>query len=296
MKKKRLVLDLAIVSGAYFLGVYFLYQKISLQINISRWELLTYGGLAVVIWVLFLFIMGYHISDLWKQIQVKTKLQKESTQRLDRAYQSSIKALISALDCRDHATWVHSARVVGYALAIADQMGLDEKEQHKLALAGFLHDIGKIGVPDHILLKKSRLLPEEWAAIKRHPEIGYEIIQQLDFFKNAADIILLHHEHYDGGGYPFGLRGEEIPLNARIFAVADALDAITSDRPYRPARSMEFAIQEICSLSGEQFCPLCTQCIEKLGLEYLTQIEQEVKKQGQLKFQLEEFVCCGVRS
>lgn len=296
MKKKRVVLDLAIVSGAYFLGVYFLYQKISLQINISRWELLTYGGLAVVIWVLFLFIMGYHISDLWKQIQVKTKLQKESTQRLDRAYQSSIKALISALDCRDHATWVHSARVVGYALAIADQMGLDEKEQHKLALAGFLHDIGKIGVPDHILLKKSRLLPEEWAAIKRHPEIGYEIIQQLDFFKNAADIILLHHEHYDGGGYPFGLRGEEIPLNARIFAVADALDAITSDRPYRPARSMEFAIQEICSLSGEQFCPLCTQCIEKLGLEYLTQIEQEVKKQGQLKFQLEEFVCCGVRS
>jgi putative nucleotidyltransferase with HDIG domain len=296
MKKKRLVLDLAIISAAYFLGAYFLYQKVGARINISGRDLFTYGGLVVAIWVLFLVFTGYHFSCFEKQLQIKTEHEQDSIRRLDHAYQGTIKALISALDCRDHATWVHSARVVGYALAIADQMGLDEKEQHKLALAGFLHDIGKIGVPDHILLKKSRLLPEEWAAIKRHPEIGYEIIQQLDFFKNAADIILLHHEHYDGGGYPFGLRGEEIPLNARIFAVADALDAITSDRPYRPARSMEFAIQEICSLSGEQFCPLCTQCIEKLGLEYLTQIEQEVKKQGQLKFQLEEFVCCGVRS
>jgi putative nucleotidyltransferase with HDIG domain len=273
-----------------------LYQKVGARIKISGRDLFTYGGLVVAIWVLFLVFTGYHFSCFEKQLQIKTEHEQDSIRRLDQAYQGTIKALISALDCRDHATWVHSTRVVGYALAIADQMGLNEEEQHKLALAGFLHDIGKIGVPDHILLKKSRLLPEEWAAIKRHPEIGYEIIQQLDFFRNTADIILLHHEHYDGGGYPFGLRGEEIPLNARIFAVADALDAITSDRPYRPARSMEIAVQEICSLSGEQFCPLCTQCIEDLGVEYLTRIEQDVKKHGKRKFQLEELVCCGVRS
>ena len=296
MKNKKVASELAFISGIYFLGAYFLYRRISLRITFSKWEILTYSAFVVAVWVLFFIFTSYHYNNLRKQLLVKTTREKDSVKRLNQAYQGTIKALISTLDCRDHATWVHSTRVVGYAMAIADQMGLKEEEQHKLALAGFLHDIGKIGVPDHILFKKSKLLPEEWEAIKRHPEIGYQIIHQLDFFNNAADIILLHHEHYDGGGYPLGLKGEKIPLTARIFAVADALDAITSDRPYRPARSMEIAVQEVCRLSGQQFCPKCVKCIKALGVDHLSQIEQNVKEHGKLKLKLEELVCCGVRS
>ncbi|HBR35221.1 MAG TPA: hypothetical protein DD734_11355 [Firmicutes bacterium] len=294
MKNIRLASELTLISGTYFLGAYFLYRKVSLRISISEREILIYSGLVVAVWVLYLVFSGYHFLNLGKQLRVKTKHEKEAAKRLNQACQGTIKALISALDCRDHATWVHSTRVVGYAMAIAAQMGLDEEEQHKLALAGYLHDIGKIGVPDHILLKKSKLLPEEWEAIKRHPKIGYEIIHQLDFVNNTADIILLHHEHYDGGGYPFGLKGDKIPLTARIFAVADALDAITSDRPYRPARSMEYAVQEVCSLSGQQFCPQCVKCVEALGVEHLSQIEQDVKQPDKLKFKPEELIYGGV--
>ena len=122
----------------------------------------------------------------------------------------------------------------------------------------------------------------EWEAIKRHPELGYEIVNQVDFLKSAARIILCHHEQYDGNGYPQGLKGERIPLTARIFAVADALDAMTSDRPYRPARTMDDAFQEILSLSGKQFCPKCTQALAAIGVEQLRQMQLHLQKSGEV--------------
>jgi putative nucleotidyltransferase with HDIG domain len=198
--------------------------------------------------------------------------------------------LIHALNYRDHDTWDHSTRVAAYATALAEHMGLPQSELEKIALAGYLHDIGKIGVPDRILLKKSNLLPEEWETIKRHPELGYEIIHELEFLNSAADIILLHHERYDGSGYPLGLRGEKIPLLARIFSVADALDAMTSERPYRAARSMAEAFGEVRSLAGVQFCPKCVKALEELGVENLSQIQQRAKDHKIKEFQPEDLI------
>ena len=162
--------------------------------------------------------------------------------------------------------------VAAYATALAEHMGLPQSELEKIALAGYLHGIGKIGVPDRILLKKSNLLPEEWETIKRHPELGYEIIHELEFLNSAADIILLHHERYDGSGYPLGLRGEKIPLLARIFSVADALDAMTSERPYRAARDGR-GFWRSTQPSGVQFCPKC-KGVRGIGVENLSQIQQ----------------------
>jgi cyclic di-GMP phosphodiesterase len=157
------------------------------------------------------------------------------------------------------------------------KIGLKGNELRELAWAGFLHDIGKIGVPDAILFKQGALDQEEWKNIKRHPLIGYEVIREIDFLKFAADIVLSHHEHYDGTGYPKGMQGKQIPLGARIFAIADALDAMTSDRPYRAAVQMETALAEIKKLGGKQFCPQCVAAMNELGITQFYRIQQHVK-------------------
>ena len=173
------------------------------------------------------------------------------------SYSNTLVALVNALDAREHETSDHSQRVVRYTLAIARRMGIRDAQLEHIGRGALLHDIGKIGVPDSILLKPGPLTQTEWAEMRRHPEVGYRILETIEFLRPAAEIVLAHQERWDGGGYPRRLRGDAIPLGARIFAIADTLDAMTSDRPYRKAASFAQARMEIARCGGTQFDPRC---------------------------------------
>jgi putative nucleotidyltransferase with HDIG domain len=183
------------------------------------------------------------------------------TRRLTETYDGTLEALVLALDARDHETKGHSFRVAAYAMAIARHMGLEENNQDWIDMqrGALLHDIGKIGVPDFILHKPGPLTPEEWTDMKRHPHIGHEMLKEISFLTGAAAIVHAHHERFDGKGYPLGLASDEIPIGARIFTIADAFDAMTSDRPYRKALTPEAAWQEVLRHSGTQFDPQVVQ-------------------------------------
>ncbi|MDR0966595.1 MAG: response regulator [Myxococcales bacterium] len=185
----------------------------------------------------------------------KRELQQTFT-KLEGAYNSTLLGLVAALDAREHETGDHSLRVARYAAALACRMSLPDDEIHELRRGALLHDIGKIGVSDSILLKPGPLDSEEWAGMRRHPEVGFAILQQIDYLAAPSKIVLTHHERFDGTGYPYGLMGQDIPIGARIFTIADTLDAITSDRPYRAASSFEMARDEILRCSGTQFDPI----------------------------------------
>jgi HD-GYP domain-containing protein (c-di-GMP phosphodiesterase class II) len=169
--------------------------------------------------------------------------------------QSTIKALAATIDAKDPYTFGHSKRVSEYAVMGAVALSLSSKEIKAIKYAGILHDIGKIVVDDIILRKPSSLTPEEWAIIRTHPAAGAHIIADVPFLKDSGKLIVHHHEKYDGSGYPAGLRGEQIPLGARIIAIADAFDTMTTDRSYRLALSVETAIDEIEKCKGKHFCP-----------------------------------------
>jgi putative nucleotidyltransferase with HDIG domain len=175
--------------------------------------------------------------------------------QIERSYEDTLQALGAAIDLRDHETAGHSQRVCRYSLKMARAMGWSDKQLDSLARGAYLHDIGKLAVRDGILLKPGPLTEEERKLMQRHVRAGFDLVKNIPFLADAAEIILSHHERYDGGGYPRGLKGEEILLSARIFAVADTLDAITSDRPYRRAASFEAATETIRHLSGSQFDP-----------------------------------------
>jgi response regulator RpfG family c-di-GMP phosphodiesterase len=175
--------------------------------------------------------------------------------QLQDTYRSTLEALGSALDTRDIGTEAHSRRVHGYSLATAREYGMADEQLVDLGHGVLLHDIGKIGIPDAILLKPGPLTPEEWTTMRRHPEIGKRLIEGIPFLRGAVPIVYHHHERWDGSGYPAGLRGEEIPLGARIFAVIDAFDAMTYDRPYSRAIPFEAAKAEIRRCSGAHFDP-----------------------------------------
>jgi putative two-component system response regulator len=174
---------------------------------------------------------------------------------LSAAYDATLEALVAALDLRDTETELHSWRVTEYTLALASRLGVQGDAVGSLRRGSVLHDIGKIGVPDHILRKPGPLDEREWAVMRTHPELGYGILVGIESLREPAEIVLAHHERWDGGGYPRRLRGEAIPLGARIFAVADTIDAITCDRPYRPARSFAVALEEIEAMRSTQFDP-----------------------------------------
>jgi len=174
----------------------------------------------------------------------------------DRAAQQTLAmacALISLIDLRDRYTGGHSSRVAAYCRKIAVQMGLPHEETEKVVLAASLHDIGKIGVPDNVLLKQGKLTDEEFEWIRKHPEYGWTAVRNVDGFHDASLLVLHHHERWNGGGYPGNLRGSDIPLGSRIIAVADSFDALTTTRPYRTARTEDEAIREIVRCSGTQF-------------------------------------------
>ncbi|MCX7794613.1 MAG: response regulator [Thermodesulfovibrionales bacterium] len=169
---------------------------------------------------------------------------------------NTLKSLIASIEARDSYTKQHSERVTNYALEIAEVMGLGAEDKECIKFGGYLHDIGKIGVRDTVLLKPSTLTEEEMAEIRLHPVIGESIVRPLKFLPAERELILHHHERFDGRGYPHGLAGERIPILARILAVADTYDAMTSARPYRPALGHEFAIEELRNNAGSQFDPM----------------------------------------
>ena len=174
----------------------------------------------------------------------------------DRAAQQTLamaSSLISLIDLRDRYTGGHSSRVAGYCREIALHMDLPHEQTEEIVLAAALHDIGKIGVPDSVLLKQGSLNDEEFEWIRKHPEFGWMAVRNVDGFQNASLMVLHHHERWDGKGYPGNLRGSEIPLGSTIIAVADSFDALTTDRPYRKGRTSEEAIREICRCVGTQF-------------------------------------------
>jgi putative nucleotidyltransferase with HDIG domain len=175
--------------------------------------------------------------------------------RMHRSYLSTITSLARTIEAKDPYTGGHTERVARIACLVAEEMGFDSTDVRAINVGAVIHDIGKIGVPDRVLLKAGALEPEELDHIRRHPEISSYILAELDLPPIVKQMVRSHHERFGGGGYPDGLAGEEIPLAARILSVADALDAMTSDRPYRNARPLPEALAEIDSRSGEQFCP-----------------------------------------
>jgi putative nucleotidyltransferase with HDIG domain len=194
-------------------------------------------------------------SNLESLVDLRTKELRTTIAELERSYDVTLEALGDALDLKDAETEGHSKRVTAFTIQIAQAMGLDPSAMRVLARGAFLHDIGKMAIPDAILRKPDRLTAEEKLIMKEHSYLGYKMLRKIPFLAEAAEIVYAHQEHWDGSGYPRGLKGEDIPLGARIFALADTLDAITSDRPYRPARSVQAARDEILAWSGRQFDP-----------------------------------------
>ena len=174
---------------------------------------------------------------------------------LERSYDITLEALGAALDLKDAETEGHSKRVTAFTMAIARAMDLPSERVRIIARGAFLHDIGKMAIPDAILRKPGRLTPEEQMLMREHAMYGYQMLRKIRFLHEAANIVYSHQERFDGSGYPRGLKGDQIPLGARIFAVADTFDAITSDRPYRAAQSIPSARREIQKHSGHQFDP-----------------------------------------
>jgi response regulator RpfG family c-di-GMP phosphodiesterase len=200
---------------------------------------------------------------------------EEATRELQVAYRTTLEALGSALDSRDVGTESHSRRVHGYALATAKEYGIPPADIPDLEHGVLLHDIGKIGIPDAILLKPGPLTPDEWKTMRRHPEIGRRLVENVPFLKGAIPIIYCHHEKWDGSGYPRGLRGEEIPVGARIFSVVDAFDAMTFDRPYSKAVAFETAYTEIKRCAGTHFDPLVVESFLRVPRKILEEIRRK---------------------
>lgn len=178
---------------------------------------------------------------------------------LERADAAFAEALSEALDIREHETGNHSKRVACHTLVLARRFTTDSHHLRQIYWGSLLHDVGKIGVSDAVLLKQDALNADDWQEMRTHPEKGYRIVAQIHGLAEAAEIVYSHEERFDGSGYPRGLRGEQICLGARLFAIIDTLDAITSDRPYRKASSFEKAYDEIIRMSGTQFDPLAVQ-------------------------------------
>jgi putative nucleotidyltransferase with HDIG domain len=197
----------------------------------------------------------HYQRNLEKLVEEQTAQLRGALEQLESSYDDTLEALGGALDLKDAETEGHCKRVTAFTLAIAKAYKVDTTQLPEIARGAFLHDIGKMAIPDQILRKPGPLTPEEQITIRTHCAIGYEMLSRVPFLRAVAKIVLAHQERFDGTGYPNGLKGEEIPLGARIFAVADTLDAMTSDRPYRKALSFEEAKAEIMRCSGTQFDP-----------------------------------------
>jgi HD-GYP domain-containing protein (c-di-GMP phosphodiesterase class II) len=213
-----------------------------------------------------------HLEELVEQRTREVMEKKKEVERLyedlQESYESTLQALVTALDFRDNETQGHSFRVVEYAVLVAERMGVEGDELAWIRRGAILHDVGKIGIADSVLRKPGKLDADEWEEMRKHPEMGFRMLEPIRFLRPALDIVLCHQERFDGTGYPRGLSGEDIPLGARVFAVVDTFDAMTSDRPYRAALSIDTARQEIREWSGRQFDPRVVETF--LGIEATT--------------------------
>jgi putative nucleotidyltransferase with HDIG domain len=194
-------------------------------------------------------------TNLEALVTARTEQLRQAVTTLERSYDITLEALGDALDLKDAETEGHSKRVTAYTIAMARAMGLTSDEIRVIARGAFLHDIGKMAIPDAILRKPGALTQEERDIMREHCYRGYQMLRKIPFLSEAAEIVYAHQEKYDGSGYPRGLKGDQIPLGARIFSVADTLDAITSNRPYRAAQTPAAAREEIHKFSGRQFDP-----------------------------------------
>jgi putative nucleotidyltransferase with HDIG domain len=197
----------------------------------------------------------YYQDHLESLVNRQTDALQETTREIERVHDAAVHALGAALDLKDPETEEHCRRVAENSVRLGRELGLSKEQLRNLSWSAYLHDIGKIGVPEHVLGKTAGLDPQEMEIVKAHPIMGFRMISSIAFLQEATDVVLYHHEKYDGSGYPYGLRGEDIPLAARIFAVIDALDALTSDRPYRKAQPFSAVVEELKRGSGKHFDP-----------------------------------------
>jgi response regulator RpfG family c-di-GMP phosphodiesterase len=216
------------------------------------------------------------VEERTRELQRKNDEVEALFRKLDDSYRTTLEALATALDARDAETLGHSARVAAYTVAVGRRMGLSEEGLTDLYRGALLHDVGKIGIRDAILLKPGKLTSEEWQEMRKHPEIGARMLEGIAFLEKAIPIVLCHQERYDGKGYPERLKGEAIPIGARIFSVVDTLDAMTSDRPYRRALPYERARREILRFSGTQFDPAVVEVFLSIPEEEWQDIQKHV--------------------
>jgi putative nucleotidyltransferase with HDIG domain len=218
-------------------------------------------------------------TNLESLVEARTAQLHAAVKDLERSYDITLQALGDALDLKDRETEGHSRRVTAFTMAIARAMGLPPEQVATIARGAFLHDIGKMAIPDKILNKPGKLDPDEVAIMREHCFKGYQIVRKIPFLADACEIIYSHQERFDGTGYPRQLKEKEIPLGARIFSVADTLDAITSDRPYRAARSMAVARKEIQEWSGRQFDPEVVEAFQKMPDEVFEELRRAITAQ-----------------
>jgi len=201
-----------------------------------------------------LIVFAREIGELYRLERSRSAELELVLASLRETYLATMKSLAQVIEAKDRTTRGHLDRTHEYGLALARRIE-PSMATEELGYGFLLHDIGKVGIPEHILCKEGPLAPDEWEIMRTHPTVGAQIVAPIAFLGDAVDLVRHHHERFDGSGYPEGLRGEAIPLAARIFAVADAFDAMTSDRPYRDAMATERAVGEIRAASGSQFDP-----------------------------------------
>jgi putative nucleotidyltransferase with HDIG domain len=218
-------------------------------------------------------------TNLESLVDARTQQLNNAMRNLERSYDITLEALGDALDLKDAETEGHSKRVTAFTIAMAKHMGLSDKEIRIIARGAFLHDIGKMAIPDAILRKPGALTPDEITIMREHSYRGYQILKKIPFLTEASEIVYAHQERFDGTGYPRGLKGDEIPLGARIFSIADTMDAMTSDRPYRPAQPMSAAREEIKRWSGRQFDPKVVETFLSMPEDIWMNLRREIDAQ-----------------
>ena len=221
-------------------------------------------------------VRGGQLQRYAADLRETFKQERERSQELKRSYRATVRALANAVEARDAYTGKHAERVAAYGIEIARAVGLEVADSPEIEFGFLLHDVGKVAVPDAILFKTTTLTEEEYALIAKHPVTGWEILREIDFLGEAKLVVRHHHERWDGAGYPDGLAGEDIPLAARVFAVADTLDALTTDRPYRPASPWEEACDIIVAEAGTQFDPSVVEGFRRLPHTRFEQIRAAI--------------------